>query len=280
MMSARAGFSPGTVCRSAGRQAAEIVDDVLELGARDDGPMNRVRSLNPLPGLNHAGEVRERPARADDLRAAPVARGEFMHRARFAVAAERSSRFARGVIPLREYFSVRRIAPNGSEISRSISPSALSASSSEPPPMSITTARPTQDRSEPVRSGKRGAASSSPSRTSTLSPVSLTTRASHRPPIGRVAHRARCDDFVRLRAELSASAAILRARCDRVSLASSLSPPVSLNSRAESRRGFHLVDDADGAVRRDIGDDLADRIRADVDRRDARLHRWHATKLQ
>ena len=38
--------------------------------------------------------------------------------------------------------SVRRSAPNGNDTRRSTRPSALSASSSDPPPMSITTARP------------------------------------------------------------------------------------------------------------------------------------------
>jgi len=42
-----------------------------------------------------------------------------------------------------------------------------------------------------------------------------------------------------------------------------------LDTCAESRRGFHFIDDADASVGRDIGDYLTNRIGSDVDRGDA-----------
>src|SRR5688500_1355636 len=42
-----------------------------------------------------------------------------------------------------------------------------------------------------------------------------------------------------------------------------------LYAGAKPRRGLHLIDDANAAVRRDVGDYLPNRVRADVDRRDA-----------
>src|SRR5205814_8859865 len=42
-----------------------------------------------------------------------------------------------------------------------------------------------------------------------------------------------------------------------------------LDTCAESRRGFHFIDDADASVGRDIGDYLTNRVGPDVDRGDA-----------
>ncbi len=48
-------------------------------------------------------------------------------------------------------------------------------------------------------------------------------------------------------------------------IASSLEETALVKARTESRGGLHFVDDPDGARRRDVGNDLPDGIRSDVD---------------
>jgi hypothetical protein len=43
--------------------------------------------------------------------------------------------------------------------------------------------------------------------------------------------------------------------------------------------GPHLVNDADAAIRRHVGDDLPDRVRADVDRGDALRPRFAVSAI-
>ena len=119
-----------------GRHLGEHVENVLEVGARNVRGVDRARGENALSREVDAGEVRERAAGADELRRrasrGAAARSRSPSRLRL-----RSLRTPLGVTPSPRNSSVRRIAPNGSEPSRSITPSAASASSSEPPPMSI-----------------------------------------------------------------------------------------------------------------------------------------------
>ncbi len=146
------------------------------------------------------------------------------------------------------------IAPSGSETSRSTSPSSLSASSSEPPPISMTTARPDPRSKWASALRKLRRASSSPRSILTFRPVSARTRSRNSSPLSAsrtalVATTSQCDERV-LNSNLAQSSRFVEP-C------------------AQSRRGFHFIHDPDRATRRHIGYRLADRVRSDVDGRDA-----------
>ena len=116
--------------------------------------------------------------------------------------APQSLRTRFGVTPLLKNSSVRRIAPNGSELKRSITPSALSASSSEPPPMSSTTVRPTPMSKCATALRKLSRASSSPSSTRTFRPGARWIAATNAVAFARLAHGARRHGVDALGAEL------------------------------------------------------------------------------
>ena len=86
--------------------------------------------------------------------------------------------------------------------------------------------------------------------------------------VGRVAHGARRDRLDLRGADLSREhhhvSDFFRRRADRVvGQLTALGEP-----SAETRAGSHFVHDANGAVGRYVGDDLADGVRADIDRGD------------
>ena len=56
-----------------GRHVGEHVENMLEIGVRNVRGVNRSRRENSLTRQVNSREVRERPARSDDLRAAPIA---------------------------------------------------------------------------------------------------------------------------------------------------------------------------------------------------------------
>ena len=169
--------------------------------------------------------------------------------------------------------SVRRMAPNGSDPRRSITPSAVSASSSDPPPMSTITDRPTPMSKCATALRKLSRASSSPSSTRTLRPVVRAISA--RKPLALLASRT----------ALVATASMRTAPSWRANVAMRSSASIAwridsdgqfargAEARGEARRGFHFIDDLNRSFGRDVGDDLANRVRADIDRGDATMSR-------
>ncbi len=87
--------------------------------------------------------------------------------------------------------------------------------------------------------------------------------------VGRVAHGARRDDVDARRAELLGERRHPLDGFDRRADREVGEAAVRGESRRESRRGLHLVDDLNRAVGGNVGDDLTNRIRSDVDRGDA-----------
>ena len=189
-------------------------------------------------------------------------------RARRAAAAAAPSASA----PSPRYRSVSRSAPNGQrDRDRRAGRRRASASSSEPPPMSITTVaagaevevRERAAEGEPrlvLAARARGRAS----------PVSWRTRAEElrRRSRRRAPRSSRPPRCASRRAGARASPCVRaprRARC--IDCVAEL--PGAVEAGAEAGRRLHLVDDADRAVGGDVGDDLPDRVGADVDRGDA-----------
>src|SRR5262245_55358917 len=66
-------IEPGDLPSLLGRHAREHVQNMLEIGARDVRGMHRARCENSLTSEVDAGEIREGAAGADELRTAPVA---------------------------------------------------------------------------------------------------------------------------------------------------------------------------------------------------------------
>ena len=241
MMSARSGLSPGTLRRSSGVIAGEHVEDVLEIGARNARRVHRARGENSLPGEIDAREVRERAARADELRAAPVATRQVVANVRRATSRAQRLRRALASMPFAKNSSVRRIAPKGSEPSRSMTPSALSASSSEPPPMSTTTVRPTPMSKCATALRKLSRASSSPSSTRTLEAGRRADRArgtrARSPRRARRSSRRRRCARRRAAARASPCARSLRARA-RIDVVGQLAGRVESGARGAARPSF------------------------------------------
>src|SRR5687768_3099421 len=73
-----------------GAQRDQIVDEMLELGARHDGSMDCARGENTLPGCDHAAEIGERSAGSDYAGPPPVASREIVAQA----AADKSSKLS------------------------------------------------------------------------------------------------------------------------------------------------------------------------------------------
>jgi hypothetical protein len=87
--------------------------------------------------------------------------------------------------------------------------------------------------------------------------------------VGRVAHCARRHDFNARGAELARKHHHALQRFQRAVDRCLAQRATSIEAFAKPRHGLHFVEHADLTRLRHVGDDLADRVGADVDRRDA-----------
>ncbi len=214
MMSARPALSPGTSSRSAGVSAASC-SRMCSTSCRGMAVPCTLRTRMPC-------RARNIPARLVNVPPEPITVAPRQSRTGSAFRMDWRTclrNFLRPFTPFRSERnrSVIRIAPNGNESRRSTRPSAANASSSDPPPISITTLRPTP--SSKCASADRNArrASSSPSRMRGRSPASRRRRARNAWPLlasrtalvatasMRLAPSCRASVAIRVRASTAAS---------------------------------------------------------------------------
>ena len=267
-------------------------EDVLDLVPRHAGAVHRVRHLEPLPGEEHPGEVGERAAGSYDLGATPVAHGNRLPQ----LLAHRLAQLlhALGRRPVAQELLGEA---HGAERQRHV---ALDNALGGQRELQRTAADVHDDRAtaSQVEMGQR-AAEGQPGLLLSVEhahPQSrlLANAAQEDGAVGGAAHGGGGHGFNALAADLLGqrrhSAQRLERQAHRL-----LAEFARLDqSGLQARCGLHLVDHPDASGGRDVGHDLADRVGADVDGRDAlvalgarsarrgarvqvqRWRRWHA----